>query len=449
MKKHHTAYFQVRWLAAGLFVTSLFGLVFGSLSQALPVQAADQVTLSGRVYNLSTGAGYAGVNLSLCSAGTAVTGANGNWQVTVDNGTYYCVRLAGGVPNAPSGPMVRNNPEVGVKTSYENQQAGVNCYHNPACPADQQPWDRPIDGGLDFVYSNEPPVAPVAAATPVPVVVATPAPPAVLGAPVDFVVKASADNDHTANLSWTPVGDVAGRTYKIERSLDRNSWEVLADSLTDPSYQDPKAVAGVHYYYRLSVVTPAGASDFALADLVMGNVLAATSPPDGVYTSADGLAKATVRAGTISAGATCSVNILDRPASGGSKATKAGPYQLQCKDTMNAAVTQFNRPVSWQFKLADQLRGYQSPQVAQKTDGGETEILTGALYDAKSGLLTVDAPGKATVSVIAARVDYGWVAYAAIGGLVVLVAVVLAFIPFRSQRKMSYQEYLRAKYYNL
>lgn len=151
------------------FVVAIFGLA-GSANAA-------QATLTGRVYNLSTGQGYAGVTLALCGAGSAVTDANGNWTVYVTSGAYYCARVTGGVPAGLSGPQTRNNPEIGAATTYENQIADVDAYHNPAYSAVFQRWDRSIDGGLDFAYTKV--VAtpkPVATPIPAPVTTITPSP---------------------------------------------------------------------------------------------------------------------------------------------------------------------------------------------------------------------------------------------------------------------------------
>jgi hypothetical protein len=158
----------------------LMTIVAGLGLLAGPAGAATASTISGRVYNLSTGQGYAGATVYLCNGGTVKTGPTGNWQVTVASGTVYCARVTAG---APVGLIAgtRNNSQVGASQTYENQVAGANCYHNPSCLAQQQAWDRSVDGGTDFAYMPQPSVPalaakPAAPVAPTAVVAATPKP---------------------------------------------------------------------------------------------------------------------------------------------------------------------------------------------------------------------------------------------------------------------------------
>ena len=431
----------------------LAGILLSVVAPLVPraALAADTVTLSGRAYNADTGSGYAGVTVTLCGAGSAVTTSSGNWQLTVAAGTPYCARIAGGGPVGINGPITRNNPEAGVSTTYENQVAGTNCYHNTGCAADQQVWDRVVDGGLDFVYTVQP-VPPVSTPAPTPATATPAASPAVFGgAPTNFKATVP-DGSHQVDLAWQPAGDPAAiKAYKLERSVDNVTWETLSDTLTEASYRDQTAAPGVHYYYRLSAVSQSGAvSEYALADASTGDVLAADTSHDRVFDASDKLAQVSVPAGAVPDDAGCTVEDSSRDVNpGADRALIVGPYALICKSTDGSRITDFKSPVTWKFKLAAKIAGYHSPQAASKSTSGELQMLSGGVYDAKAQTLTVKAPGDKQVLVLASATNYAWVNYAVLGGLILVVGLIVAFLPFRARKKVNYQEYLRAKYYNL
>ncbi|HSX02982.1 MAG TPA: hypothetical protein VLI05_06780 [Candidatus Saccharimonadia bacterium] len=416
--------------------------------------AADSVTLSGRVYNVGSGVGYAGVAINLCGAGSATTGANGNWQVTAAVGTAYCARIGGGLPGGLTGPVTRNNPEVGTQPSYEYQTAGTNCYHNANCDANSQQWDRPIDGGLDFAYTGQATATPAptptpAASSPTPSPSSTPAAGSATTAPAGFQAQVDASG-HAIKLSWQAPADPASvKAYALDRSIDQTTWSSLAANLTTTTYDDQTTAPDVHYYYRLSATTAAGqTTDYALADTTTGSVLSAASSGGQSYTSADHLAIATLSDGTLPAGATCTVGAADSLAAG-DRTTIAGPYQLTCQDSAGTALTTFNQPVAWTFKLGDKLRGFTSPQIAHAGNSGTTQLVSNAHYDAKAATISTSLPGTDRVAALASRPNYGWVGYVAIALVGLLAVAALAIIPLRIARKQSYQEYLRSKYYNL
>ncbi len=147
--------------------------MLAAMITATPVLADSGVGVSGRAYNLSTGAGYGNVTIDLCNGATAVTNSSGNWYASLPQNSAYCARVISGMPGSLSAPATRNNSDVGASNTYENQVAGVDCYHQPSCPADFQRWDRSFDGGVDFAYSKAAPVQPAPAVSVSP---ATPAP---------------------------------------------------------------------------------------------------------------------------------------------------------------------------------------------------------------------------------------------------------------------------------
>ena len=422
----------VRALLAAIVVVAGFGLGV--------VRAADPVLLSGRVYNGATGVGYGDVAISLCGAGSAVTGANGNWQASVPAGTAYCARVAGGAP-ALAGPAVRNNPEVGPASSYEYQQAGVNCYRNTSCDANAQKWDRISDDGLDFVYTPgaPAPVAPVATPAATPTSTPTPA------AEVTFTAEVGPDSPPVVKLQWSAVG----ATYRLERSLDRTEWTILTDKTPDATYDDHEVAPDVHYYYRL---TPTGADGVAgeplLADVAVGKVLGAAANADATYVSSDGVAAVLVPAGTVPDEAKCSVNKADGPLNVGDRPLIAGPYELTCHDPAGGLITDFKHDVTWRLTLGKKMQGAEPPQLIRSEAGDRAEAAASS-YDKRQKLVSATLPGDGRVAVVATPIDYAWVNYVIIGLLVLGALIGLVFIPIRHRRKLSYQEYLRAKYYNL
>jgi hypothetical protein len=450
---HFTSFRQsiIRRLALGGLLVAAVALAMGPL---VPARAAGTVVLSGRVYNGATGVGYAGVQLDFCGAGTALSGANGNWDLTVPSGAGYCVRVIAGAPAGLAGPAVRNNPEVAGHASYEYQQAGVNCYHNPGCDANLQQWDRPIDGGLDFVYTPAPPAAaPVApappAATPASAPAATPAPAASSAAPTDFKAELTQDARPQVKLQWKPAAAPAAGNYHLERSLDRVTWAVLADKLTDPTYIDQDVSADVHYYYRLTALSAAGpATDPVLADIAIGKVLAADANADASYVSSDHLATVVVPNGAVPADAQCSVTSgSGRPLST-QRIVLAGPYELICRDASGGTIADFKHDVTWHLKLGDKMRGATPPQLV-RADKSDQPGMAASTYDKTQREVTGTLSGLGRVAVLETPIDWGWINYVIIGGMALIAVFLLAVLPRRKKNRLEYQEYLRAKYYNL
>jgi hypothetical protein len=205
----------------------------------------------------------------------------------------------------------------------------------------------------------------------------------------------------------------------------------------------------VHYYYRLTPTTSTGvAGDPALADVAVGKVLAASAEADTTYGSSDHVASVLVPAGTVPAEAKCSVDLVNSPLSTGGRAVIVGPYELSCHDGSGGLVTDFRHDVVWRLSLGSKMQGAEPPQLVRSPAGDRSENASSA-YDKKARLVSATLPGAGRVAVLAVPIDYTWVNYVAIGALLLVGLVVLVFIPIRHRRKMTYQEYLRDKYYNL
>jgi hypothetical protein len=118
-------------------------------------------SISGRVYNATTGAGIAGVQIVTCNGNpTETTDANGNWQMYLTRGAAFCVRVTTAtLPNGGVGligPVTNNNPEHATAGSYEFQYAAEAYYHSTAVGSTSAAysWDRNVDTGYDFKYTS-------------------------------------------------------------------------------------------------------------------------------------------------------------------------------------------------------------------------------------------------------------------------------------------------------
>jgi hypothetical protein len=135
------------------------------------------VTVSGRLYNGATNAGFANVTIVSCGSNPSdTTDANGNWSIRVRQTTRFCVHpQVSGVAFSPGSgytPVAVNAPtEHSTGVQYEYQVAAMNCYHDtsppPGCQNPAQTgaasnnsdyyWDRAItsvsDTGYDIKYT--------------------------------------------------------------------------------------------------------------------------------------------------------------------------------------------------------------------------------------------------------------------------------------------------------
>src|SRR5262249_26744727 len=133
----------------------------------LSVRAVVTTAVTGRVYNISSGEGYAKVTVYFFNNnGTALTDATGTFHKDIVPGSGVCGRVSS-FPYSPAGltgPRAVNNNAATIGSSestYEYQMAGSNCFQNSSCGPNQQKWDRNFagstaDSGYDLVYSGLP-----------------------------------------------------------------------------------------------------------------------------------------------------------------------------------------------------------------------------------------------------------------------------------------------------
>ncbi len=125
-----------------------------------------QQTISGRVYNETTGTGFSNATINTCRGGPAVkTDANGNFSFQVPQQDSFCVRVSPQARDGFDGPFLNNNPTLEWAKTYEWQVAGWYCA-TQGCDWNEDwrtygaLWDRNSDTGFDFRYTATPPTAP-------------------------------------------------------------------------------------------------------------------------------------------------------------------------------------------------------------------------------------------------------------------------------------------------
>lgn len=462
-------------------------------------QAATMATVSGRVYNSTNGAGLSGVTLKLCSGNpNVVTNSSGNWSYTMTQWHWFCVEYLSG---APSSVTYRDAPNRTAEAKsdnvkyYESQVAGINCYHNTACSNDAPRYDRTVDSGYDLRFLSKATPTPTPTPTKTPTPVPTPAPPTTPAptpktpsptpkpAPTKTPVKpaggsggggavapapAPAAPDTTSptspaafqaevtgssaviDLSWQASSDASGvKTYRLERSLDQVTWVPKAD-LTGLTYKDESAGFDLFYYYRLSAIDNAdNVSEFARAEVHTPKFASNTSLDNATtYTSEDGIVSVLVPSGAIASDAACSITQDDDQTPGTKdRLLVGGVYVFLCKTAAADTISDFGKPLAWNFNLKGKLKGLTRPE-AYLADNAKVAV-KGAKYDANSNVLSFESSSNVPVYVLAARAP---------GIPLNLIAIVLAVIIgvggvvvaiLRRRQKVNYDEYLRQKYYNL
>lgn len=440
-------------------------LLFGAASmQVTGSQAAGGYEISGRVYNASTGEGLANVRLYICNYGTAVTSSTGNFTVSgVNYKAEYCVRYVGGAPNDLTGPTaVNNNADVGMRSSYEYQVAGLNCLKRAGCSTQQQSWDRPADSALDLAFANVPGRAAANMARPAPTRVAV-TPAAVLDAsaggpttPDDFQATVSGNNA-VVTLNWTPSTGGAGLVvYRLERSLDQTTWSLVSGNIAGPPYDDKSVDFGVHYYYRLSALDKLGrVSGYATSDATTNSYASNTAnDTTNTFTSDDTLATVTVSAGTLPTDADCTVTSVSIPATGKQPGTSSnpmvlGPYVFLCKTLGGDPINSLAKPVTWTMNLKGKLKNLVNPVPQTYNEDAHTTPIDGSKFDASTQLLTFQTATSDDVLVLAS-VPQG-VSPNLIAAVLVVAALIagVLMLVLRKKQKDTYNEYIRHKYYNL
>jgi hypothetical protein len=474
-------------------LAGLFAVAFVLMGLQLAVSdAATSYTVTGKVYNASSGAGISNVMLTLCQTPSGsvyfVTNSSGVWTASLPFEFRFCVRYYSGKPSNMSAPVaVNNQPEHASQASYEYQIAGYNCYHNTnhsACDTNNQSWDRTVDIGYDFkslplaTPTPSPTPTPVPTATPVPTpkptpkpsptpkpAPAAPTPTPTPAAPADTTpptVPANfqatiAGGNAVVSLSWDASSDAGGiKGYVLERSLEQQTWQKLADNVTALTYSDKTAGFGIHYYYRLQAVDQTGnSSAYATADAATPDFTANASTTDSTtYTSDDSVATVTVPNGAVAESADCSITVTtlagDAHKPGGAdQLLVVGPYSLVCKTIDGGVIGDFQKPLSWSFNVQNKLRGLNGPSAYLYSISGPGDLVKGSQYDSKNHSVKVDTTSNQPIMVLA-YVDHGLSGnFIAILVIAVLAIAGVAVLMVRRKQKTSYDDYLRAKYYNL
>lgn len=278
---------------------------------------------------------------------------------------------------------------------------------------------------------------------------------ATIQAPGNFTASVVGSNA-IVSLSWVaPAGGAAISTYELDRSQDQTNWSQLATSLTATTFSDETVSYGVHYYYRVSATDAAGdTSSYATADVVTpaftANAVGGSGGSPGVYTSDDGLASVSVPANALSGSADCSMShdsTATKPASG--QKAVVGPYTLVCKDQTANVITSFTGPLSWTFLLKNKLSGLGVPVLDSLNGNGQLAPAGQTTYNQSNMELTF-ANGSAGPYVVVAPVKPGlpWNLIAIVVALLAVVAGV-AFIILKRERAISFNDYIRKKYYDI
>jgi hypothetical protein len=258
-------------------------------------------------------------------------------------------------------------------------------------------------------------------------------------------------------LSWEASSGEAGGIsgYRLERSLDRQTWELVAESLVSLSYEDTGVGPGLRYFYRLRAVDGSGGvSGWATTEVETTELSAAQNSSDAQsFTSSDNIASVSLPAGATSGNVACKVAVISG-INGKSPGTKeqplvVGPYTLECKTTAGGVVSGFQKPATWQFKLKDHLKNLNDPAVYTYDAQGVATRNDSAHFDSQNQIITTTLAASSTVAVLAT------VPHAPSFTLfVVVLALVglgfgLAMVIWNQQKKREYEEHLRNKYYDL
>lgn len=123
-------------------------------SSSCQIEAPQNITVSGRVYNQTSGAGFGGATIDTCWFGTKTTDSNGNFSFTAHRGDGFCIRASPETRSGFNGPFLNNNATVDQTfKTYEHQVAGKNCPVE-GCYTEANIWDRASDSGYDFRYQS-------------------------------------------------------------------------------------------------------------------------------------------------------------------------------------------------------------------------------------------------------------------------------------------------------
>jgi hypothetical protein len=466
--------------------------------------ASTSVTISGRVYNGSTGGGYANVTIFTCNSHpNGLTDGRGYWSVTVASGAIYCARVSSFPYSTTylSGPVATT--AHGGTTSYELNIAGVNCYGSSSCSSGYRSDDRNFantaaDTNTDFTYNDlprptpPPTPRPTSAPTPQPTAhpVPTPAPgpgpvqtpsptrpiySSIYSRPTSVVTPApgaaptpapvpdtvapttptafqalAASSSALVQLSWVAATDNVGvASYHLERSVDQSTWGAIGDQ-SDITFQDTTAAFGVHYYYRVSAFDAAGnQSGFALADATTSAFNGTITTTTQSFTSDDKLATVTIPSGAFDDSADCTVIVSTLTIPVGKSILVAGPYQILCKDSSGNDILTTKQPLLWTYAIKGKMAGYQKPTGVTVTGSGGPDSSTKSTYNTKTGVLNFTSAAVGTTAVLAVTSAGAPITAIIFIILFILIVIGIVVVFLRKGQKRDYNDYIRSKYYDL
>jgi len=170
------------------------------------------MTISGRVFNETTGLGFGGASIETCRGFPVSTDANGNFSFQVPQQDGFCARVSPEVRAGLDGPFLNNNAGLEWAKTYEYQVAGWHCASQGGCSPEQVIWDRPTDGTFDFKYRE----------LGSPTVICSASPPTInAGESTTWTATASGGSGTYNNFDWT---DTAGNTKANNGSTNPNGW---------------------------------------------------------------------------------------------------------------------------------------------------------------------------------------------------------------------------------
>ncbi len=269
--------------------------------------------------------------------------------------------------------------------------------------------------------------------------------------PTNFVAKVDKASQ-TILLSWKPSKDnVKLSGYQIDRSEDRQNWDILITGLTLTNFNDQTANFGVHYYYRVKAVDAAGnSSKYAQSDTTIDSFVAnANKDSDTTVSSDDNVVSILIPAGALNSDAFCSLitptDILP-PTFSGYKFIN-GPYSLTCRDASGNTLTGFEKPLVLSAKIdRNSLTGIKQVQYFGQKDDGSWDPLKILTHDKKTLSDTVDPSSYLTFVIMGKQKKTS--AIFVLVKLLLILAIILILIRFvvrlvlRKRAEQQYEDYL-------
>jgi hypothetical protein len=237
-------------------------------------------------------------------------------------------------------------------------------------PSPQPPQPRPLQGSSNT--ANPTPTEPV--------IENDTTPPSV---PTKFVAVSENENA-VVQLGWEASTDnIAVRGYKLERSTDKQTWDLLSETISGTYYKDDGVTFDKTYTYRVSAIdTNNNASTYALVDVTTPKFAANVKPgEETTITSTDRLASITIPAGAVKEDLNCSLGQLgDLSGPDDKHVVLAGPYQLICKHADGSSVSVFDTPLKLSITRQDTWSKYKSPQYYVRS-GDSWSVVKDVQYD--------------------------------------------------------------------